>query len=112
MNLKLCLLVSTDPKLDGRFIDVREVTLHEHLHERHEVRAVKCYCFFCDKSKYSLEVQDSELEVLGHQLPTIGRLRSHSIGGGIIRSKVRMSSKPLETVLFSEEESKTPYSLK
>ena len=64
MNLKLYLLVSANPKPDGQFIDVKEVPLHEHLHEWHEVRVVKCYCSFCDKPKHSSEVQDSELEFL------------------------------------------------
>ena len=106
MNLKLCLLVSVDPEPGGQFIDVREVTLHEHLHERHEVRVVECCCFLCDKPKHSSKVQDSKLEVFGHQLPTVGRPRSHPIGSGVVRSKVRTSSMPLETILLFEEESK------
>ena len=121
MNLKLCLLVSANLEPDGRFIDVREVALHEHFLEWHEVKAVKCCCFFCDKPKHSSEVQDRELEVLRRQLPIVGGPRSHPIGGGVVCSKVRTSnrhleivllsevrtsSRPLETVLLSEEESK------
>ena len=59
MNLKLCLLVSADPELGGQFFDVGEVALYEHLHERHEVRAIKCCCSFCDKPRHLSEVQDS-----------------------------------------------------
>ena len=95
MNLKLCLLVSADPEPRRGFIDVREVALHEHLHERHELRAIECCCSFCNKPRHSLKVQDSKLEVLGRQLPTFGRPRSHPVGGGIVRSEVPMSSRPL-----------------
>ena len=106
MNLKLYLLVSANPEPGGQFIDVREVPLHEHLHERHEVRVVKCCCSFCNKPKHSLEVQDSKLEVFGRQLPTVGGPRSHLIGGDIVCSEVRTRSRPLETPLLSEEEIK------
>ena len=64
MKLKLSLLVSTDPEPRGRFIDVGEVRLHEHIHERHEVRVVKGCCSLCDKSRNSTKVQDCELQVL------------------------------------------------
>ena len=85
---------------------MREVALHERLHERHEVRAVKCCCSFCNKPRYLSKVQDSKLEVLRHQLPTIGGPRAHTVGGGIIRFEVHTSSMPLEIVLLSEKESK------
>ena len=105
MNLKLCLLVSVDPEPTKQFIDVTEGALHEHLHERYEVRAIKCCCSFCNKPRHLLGIQNSELGVLRHQLPTVGRPRSHSIGGGVIHSEVCMSSRPLEIVLFFEEAS-------
>ena len=64
MKLKLCLLISADPEPHGRFIDVGEVPLHEHVHERHEVRVVKGCCSLCNKPRNSSEVQDCTLEVL------------------------------------------------
>ena len=106
MKLKLCLLISADPEPRGRFIDVGEVRLHEHIHERHEVRVVKGCCSLCDKPKNLMEVQDCELEVLRRQLPTVGRPRSHPIGGGIVHFKVHASGRFLEVVLLSQEESK------
>ena len=106
MKLKLCFLIATDPEPRGQFIDVGGVPLHEHAYERHEVRVVKGCRSLCDKPKNSSEVQDCELEVLRHQLPTVGRPRSHLIGRGIICSKVRTSSRSLEAVLLSQEESK------
>ena len=63
MNLKLCILVSVDLEPCGWFIDVEEVALHE----QHEVRALQCCCFLYDKSR--LLSLDSELQVLGRQLP-------------------------------------------
>ena len=106
MKLKLCLLVAADPEPRGRFIDVGEVRLHEHLHERHEVRVVKGCCSLCYKPRNSKEVQDCELQVLRRQLPTVGGPGSHPIRGGIVRSKVRASGRFLEVVLLSQEESK------
>ena len=106
MKLKLYLLISADPEPRMRFIDVGEVLLHEHIHERHEVRIVKGCCFLCDKPRNSTEVQDCELEVLRRQLPTIGGPRSHPIRGGIVCSKVRASGRFLEVVLLSQKESK------
>ena len=106
MKLKLCLLISVDPEPRGRSIDVGEVRLHEHIHERHEVRIVKGCCSLCNKPRNSTEVQDCELEVLRRQLPIVGGPRSHPIGGGIIGSKVRTSGRFLEVVLLSQEESK------
>ena len=85
---------------------MREVALDEHLHERHEVRAIKCYCSFRNKSRHSLEVQDCELEVFGRQLLIFGRLRSHPVEGGVVCSEVCTSSSPLKIVLLSKEESK------
>ena len=41
MKLRLCFLISADPEPRGRFIDVGEVSLHEHFHEWHEVWVVK-----------------------------------------------------------------------
>ena len=106
MKLKLCLLISADPEPRGRFINVGEIRLHEHIHERYEIRVVKGCCSLCDKPRNSTKVQDCELEVLQRQLPTVGGPRSHPIGGGIIGSKVRTSGRFLEVVLLSQEESK------
>ena len=106
MKLKLCLLISADPEPRRRFIDVGEVRLHEHVHERHEVRIVKGCCSLCDKPRNSTEVQDCELKVLRRQLPTVGGPRSHPIVEGIIGSKVRASGRFLKVVLLSQEESK------
>ena len=106
MKLKLCLLISADPEPRGRLIDVGEVCLHEHIYERHDVRVVKGCCSLCNKPRNSMEVQDYELEVLRHQLPTVGGPRSHPIEGCIIDSKERTSNRFLEVVLLSQEESK------
>ena len=103
MKLKLCLLIAADPEPRGRFIDVEEVPLNEHVHERHEVRVVKGCRSLCDKPRNSSKVQDCELEVLRCELPTVGRPRSHPIGGCIIGSEVRTSSRFLEVVLLSQE---------
>ena len=106
MKLKLCLLIAADSEPCGRFIDVGKVPLHEHVHERHEVRVVKGCRSLCNKPRNSSEVQDCELQVLRRQLPTVGGPGSHPIGGGIIGSEVRTSSRFLEAVLLSQEKSK------
>ena len=56
MKLELCLLVSADPEPRGGFINVGEVPLHEHVHERHEIRVVKGCRSLCNKPKNSLKV--------------------------------------------------------
>ena len=105
MKLKLYLLVTTDPEPRRRFIDVGKVPLHEHVYERYEVRVVKGCHSLRDKPRNSAEVQDCELHVLRRQLPTVGGRGSHPIGGGIIGSEVRTSSRSLEVVLLSQEKS-------